>query len=230
MEWILPPSASTFAGDIDFLYYVILVITGIAFVVVEVGILWFVIRYRARPGRRARYTHGSLRAEVIWTAIPAVTVVALGIMSGGVWNDIKGRSSVPADALPYRVTARQFEWNVTHPGPDGALDTDDDFTIRNQLHVPVGRPVVINLGSEDVIHSFFVPAFRVKQDAVPGMHIRVWFEATEVGAFELACAELCGLGHYRMGAMVTVHEATEFGEWQVNQAAARSTAAPGVTP
>jgi cytochrome c oxidase subunit 2 len=230
MQWILPPSASSFAGDIDFLYYLILVITGIAFVVVEVGLLWFVIRYRARPGRRATYTHGNMRAEVVWTAIPAVTVVALGLMSGGVWNDIKGRNSVPAEALPYRVTARQFEWNVTHPGPDGVLDTPDDFTLRNQLHVPVGRPVVIHLGSEDVIHSFFVPAFRVKQDAVPGMHIQVWFEATAVGAYELACAELCGLGHYRMGAMVTVHETREFDEWTVGQAALRSDAAQGVTP
>jgi cytochrome c oxidase subunit 2 len=230
MQWILPPSASSYAGDIDFLYYLILVITGVAFVVVEVGLLWFAIRYRARPGRRATYTHGNMRAEVVWTAIPAVTVVVLGLMSGGVWNDIKGRDSVPADALPYRVTARQFEWNVTHPGPDGVLDTPDDFTLRNQLHVPVGRPVVIHLGSEDVIHSFFVPAFRVKQDAVPGMHIRVWFEATEVGAYELACAELCGLGHYRMGAMVTVHETREFDEWTVGQAALRSDAAQGVTP
>jgi cytochrome c oxidase subunit 2 len=230
MQWILPPAASSYAGDIDFLYYLILVITGIAFVVVEVGLLWFVIRYRARPGRRATYTHGNMRAEVVWTAIPAVTVVALGIMSGGVWDRIKGRDSVPADALPYRVTARQFEWHVTHPGPDGMLDTPDDFTLRNQLHVPVDRPVVVHLGSEDVIHSFFVPAFRIKQDAVPGMHIRVWFEATDVGAYELACAELCGLGHYRMGAMVTVHESREFEEWTIGQAALRSPAAQGVTP
>jgi cytochrome c oxidase subunit 2 len=90
--------------------------------------------------------------------------------------------------------------------------------------------VLIHLGSEDVIHSFFVPAFRVKQDAVPGMHVQVWFEATDVGAFELACAELCGLGHYRMGAMVTVHEANEFSEWMVGQAAGRTTTTPGVTP
>jgi cytochrome c oxidase subunit 2 len=230
MQWILPPSASTFAGDIDFLYYLILGITGVAFVVVEVGLLWFAIRYRARPGRRATYTHGNLRAEVVWTAIPAVTVVALGLMSGGVWSNIKGRHSVPAEALPYRVTARQFEWHVTHPGPDRVLDTPDDFTLRNQLHLPVSRPVVIHLGSEDVIHSFFVPAFRVKQDAVPGMHIQVWFEATEVGAYELGCAELCGLGHYRMGAMVTVHESREFEEWSVGQAALRSAAAQGVAP
>jgi cytochrome c oxidase subunit 2 len=227
MSWILPEGVSTFAGDIDFLYYLILVITGIAFLVVEVGLIWFVIKYRGRPGRRARYYHGNVRAEVIWTAIPAVTVVALGILSGGVWNRIKGRHSMPPDALAFRVTARQFEWNVTHPGPDHVLDTPDDFTIRNQLHVPAARPVVIQLGSEDVIHSFFVPAFRVKQDAVPGMRINVWFEATRPGAYELGCAELCGLGHYRMGAMVTVHEEREFEEWMAGQAAVRATPSAG---
>ncbi len=222
MQWILPDGASTFAGDIDFLYYVILVITGIAFLVVELGLLWFAVKYRARPGRRATYTHGSLRAEIVWTAIPAVSVVVLGLMSGGVWNHVKGRDSVPAEALPYRVLARQFEWHVTHPGPDGQLDTPDDFTIRNQLHMPVDRPIVVHLAAEDVIHSFFVPAFRVKQDAVPGMEIPVWFEATKAGRFELACAELCGLGHYRMGAEVMVHAADEFASWTAAQAAART--------
>lgn len=222
MQWILPDGASTFAGDIDFLYYVILVITGIAFLVVELGLLWFAVKYRARPGRRATYTHGSLRAEIVWTAIPAVSVVVLGLMSGGVWNHVKGRDSVPAEALPYRVLARQFEWHVTHPGPDAQLDTPDDFTIRNQLHMPVDRPIVVHLAAEDVIHSFFVPAFRVKQDAVPGMEIPVWFEATKAGRFELACAELCGLGHYRMGAEVMVHAADEFASWTAAQAAART--------
>ncbi len=213
MSWVLPPGASTFAGDIDFLYYLILVITGIAFVVVEVGLIWFIIRYRSRPGRKAYYTHGSVRAEFIWTAIPAVTVVAIGILSAPVWTHVKGRSSAPADALVYRVTAKQFEWNFTHPGVDGTLDTDDDFTIRNRLHVPVNRPVLVRLVSEDVIHSFFVPAFRVKQDVVPGLNTQVWFEATRTGEFELGCAELCGLGHYRMGGMVTVHDADEYERW-----------------
>lgn len=216
--WILPRGASTFAGEIDLIYYWILAITGIAFLVVEVGLLWFVIKYRARPGRRAAYVHGSTMAEIVWTAIPAVTVVALGIASGGVWNKIKGRDSVPPGALPYRVAAKQFEWNVTYAGPDGALDTPDDFTIRNQLHVPVHQPVVIDLRSEDVIHSFFVPAFRIKQDAVPGMRIRVWFEATETGEYELACAELCGQQHYRMRARVFVHGPEEYERWVAEQA------------
>lgn len=218
-QWTLPPSGSTFAGDIDWLYYLILAITGIAFVIVEVGLIWFLVQYRGRPGRKAYYTHGNTTAEVIWTSVTAVTVVILGILSGRVWEHVRGRDSVPAGALEYGVVGKQFEWNVTHAGPDGALSTPDDLTVRNQLHLPVGRPVVVNLTAEDVIHSFFVPAFRVKQDAVPGMHIRVWFEATTPGVYDLACAELCGLGHYRMGAKVTVHTQDDYQRWLAVQAA-----------
>ena len=220
MSWILPSSASTFAGEIDFLYYLILVITGIAFVVVEVGLIVFMIKYRARPGRKAEYIQGSTKAEIIWTAVPAVTLVIIGLMSGGVWNTIKGRNSVPADAIPYGLHAQQFEWNITYRGPDGQLGTADDFVIRNQLHIPVNQPVVMRMTAEDVIHSFFVPAFRVKQDAVPGMTINVWFEATETGQYEIACAELCGLGHYRMRAMVTVHSVDDYQQWLADRAAA----------
>jgi cytochrome c oxidase subunit 2 len=220
MSWILPSSASTFAGDIDFLYYVILVITGIAFVVVEAGLVLFMIKYRARPGRKAQYIEGSTKAEVIWTAIPAVTVVIIGLMSGGVWNTVKGRNSIPDNAIPHRVDVRQFEWDFVYRGADGQLGTGDDFTVRNQLHIPVNQPVALQLNAEDVIHSFFVPAFRVKQDAVPGMAINTWFEATEVGEYEIACAELCGLGHYRMRAMVTVHSAEDYQQWLADRIAA----------
>jgi len=213
MGWFLPPGASTFAGDVDFLYYLILVITGIAFVIVEVALLWFLIKYRARPGRRAHYTHGSVRAEVVWTAVPAVTVVAIGLLSGGVWNTIKGRSSVPPDALEYGVIGQQFEWLITHPGPDERLGTADDVELRNELRMPVNRPVVLRLGARDVIHSFFVPAFRVKQDATPGLTVNVWFQATDTGEYEIACAELCGLGHYQMGGKVTVQPADAFAAW-----------------
>jgi cytochrome c oxidase subunit 2 len=217
MNWLLPPGASTFAGDIDWLYYLILWITGIAFVVVEVGLVWFIIRYRARPGRRAEYTHGSTRAEIIWTAVPAVTVVIIGVLSGRVWAQIKGRDSVPDDAIPISVRAKQFEWNTSYPGADGQLGTPDDFTTRNQIHVPVNRPVVAHLTAEDVIHSFNIPAFRLKQDAVPGMRIRAWFQATTPGEYELGCAELCGLGHYRMRAVVTVHEEEDYRRWLAQQ-------------
>jgi cytochrome c oxidase subunit 2 len=217
MDWTLPPGFSTFAGDIDRIYYIILAITGIAFFVVEAVLIWFLFKYRARPGRPAVYIHGSNKAEVIWTTVTAVTVVIIGLMSGGVWNRIKGRDSVPAGAYPIAVHAKQFEWNATYPGPDGQLASADDFTIRNEIHVPVNRPVVVHLTSEDVIHSFSVGAFRVKQDAVPGMHIRVWFQATEPGEYEVGCAELCGLQHYRMRAVVIVHNPEDFEQWMTER-------------
>lgn len=219
MSWWLPLKASTFAGEIDGLFTAVLIITGIAFVVVEVGLVWFSFKYRSRPGRTAYYTHGNNTAEIIWTAIPTVTVVALGIVSNHYWKQIKGRDSVPADSYPIAVHAKQFEWQYTYPGPDGKLGTADDYTIRNQLHVPVNRNVVVILTSEDVIHSFFVPVFRLKQDAVPGLTIRAWFNATVPGDYELGCAELCGLGHYKMRTRVTVHTQADFDTWVKQQAA-----------
>ena len=218
MSWWLPLQGSTFAPQIDGLFLAILIITGLAFVIVEAGLIWFVIKYRGRPGRKAHYTHGSARAEVVWTAIPAVTVVALGLVSNHYWKEIKGRDSIPADAYPIAIHAKQFEWQVTYPGADGKLGTADDFTVRNQVHVPVGRPIVVILTSEDVIHSFWVPVLRVKQDAVPGLTIRAWFQATVPGEYELGCAELCGMGHYRMRARVFVHSAAEYDAWARQQA------------
>ena len=218
MNWTLPPGLSTYASQIDALYYMILVITGIAFVVTEVALVVFLIKYRARPGRRAVYTHGSTKAEIIWTAVPTVTVIIIGLLSAGVWMDIKGRNSVPEGAYPIGVHGQQFEWMITYPGGDGALGTTDDFQVRNQLHIPVNTPIVIDLTAEEVIHSFFIPQFRVKQDAMPGMPQRVWFEATQPGSYELACAELCGLGHYRMRAAVTVHTAEAYQQWMSEQA------------
>ena len=222
MRWWLPDAGSTFAGPIDTLFLAILIITGIALVIVEVGLVTFVIRYRARPGRKAFYTHGSTRAEVIWTAIPAVTMVALGLISNHYWVLIKGKKSVPPNAYHLGVHAKQFEWQGTYPGPDDKLGTADDFTVRNQLHVIVNQPFAVELSSEDVIHSFFVPEWRLKQDAVPGMNITAWFEATKTGEFELGCAELCGMGHYKMRARVFVHTPDEYKAWVAQQAAGGS--------
>jgi cytochrome c oxidase subunit 2 len=133
-----------------------------------------------------------------------------------VWLDIKQAERFPETALELAVHAKQFEWNVTYPGADGRLGSEDDFELRNQLHLPVSRPVRVRLTAEDVIHSFFLPNFRVKQDAVPGMEIPVWFEATDTGQFVLGCAELCGLGHYRMRGTVTVHNPEAYDTWQAS--------------
>ena len=217
MDWSLPPNYSTQGAQIDTLFWIILAITGIAFVLVEVGIVWFVIQYRRREGTRAHYTHGSQRLEFIWTAVPALTLVILGIYSGRIWANIRGADSFPTDALQIGVMAKQFEWNITYPGADRVLGNGDDFTIRNQFHIPAGRPVIVRLEAEDVIHSFFIPELRVKQDAVPGMTIPIWFLATEPADLEIGCAELCGIGHYRMRARVQVHDSTEYESWYRKQ-------------
>lgn len=217
MNWWLPVQGSSFAGPVDGLFTAILIITGIAFFVVEIGVVWFSVKYRHRPGRRARYVHGSTKAEVVWTAIPAVTVVALGVVSNQHWQRIKGRDAVPAGAYPIAVHAKQFEWNVTYAGADAELGTADDFSQRNQLHLPVDRDVLLVLTAEDVIHSFWVPALRLKQDAVPGMTIRAWVRPTVTGQFELGCAELCGMGHYKMRARVFVDAGDAFDTWLMQQ-------------
>ncbi|MFV1986022.1 MAG: cytochrome c oxidase subunit II [Gemmatimonadota bacterium] len=219
MTWFLPPNFSTQGEVIDLLFWIIMVLTGTAFVLVEAGIVWFMIKYRTRDGRKAHYTHGSKKAEIIWITIPALIIGALGIYSGSVWASIRGSGTFPDGALTFSVVAKQFEWNITYPGPDGQIDTADDFTVRNQLHFPAYEPVIVRLRSEDVIHSFFVPELRVKQDAVPGMTIPIWFEATGTGEFQIACAELCGLGHYRMAAQVVIHERADFDAWSAAQAA-----------
>jgi len=220
VDWSLPPNLSTQGVLIDHLFWIILVITGVAFVLVESGILLFTFKYRAREDRKAHYTHGSKKAEIIWTAIPALMMAGLGIYSGSLWASLRGRANVPEDALTFRVVAKQFEWNVTYPGADGQIDTSDDFTVRNQFHFPAHETVLVLLESQDVIHSFFIPVLRVKQDAVPGMEIPVWFEATDTGDYQIACAELCGLGHYSMSAQVAIHDRADFDQWSASQTAA----------
>lgn len=220
MNHWFPISISTYGGDIDRLFYVILVITGVIFVIVNAALIYMIVRYRHREGRKAYHIHGNIRAEAVWTGIPFLIVLFIAGISMGTWRDIRDVSRFPEPGLEVQVTAKQFEWNVTYPGPDNRLGTADDFTSRNQLHIPLGRVVHVHLGAEDVIHSFFLPEFRVKQDAVPGMHIPVWFEATQTGTYALGCAELCGLGHYRMRGTVTVHEAAAFDAWSATRGTA----------
>ena len=212
-SWILPPNASTYGPDIDWLYYVILFITGLVFLITEGVLIWFLVRYRHREGRKAEYIHGNVTAEVIWTVIPFVIVIGIALASRGVWASIKDPSIFPPDAIEIQVMATQFEWNVTYGGVDGQIGTADDFTVRNRMDVPVNRPVIVTLLADDVIHSFWIRDLRVKQDAVPGMEIPIWFQATETGEFAIGCAELCGTGHTRMRGTLTVHNAAGYEAW-----------------
>jgi cytochrome c oxidase subunit 2 len=225
MHWWFPTNASSYGGDVDRIFYVILYITGAVFLIVEGGLLVFLLRYRRREGRTASYIHGNNRAEIIWTTVPAVIVVGLALVSQGVWSAVKDPARFPKDAIPVGVHVKQFEWQITLPGPDGKLGTDDDILRKDELHLQVDRDYAVQLTSQDVIHSFFIPAFRLKQDAVPGMTIVAWFRPTHTGVFDLACAELCGVGHYRMEAKVYVHTAEDFARWQAAQGSGAPAAA-----
>jgi cytochrome c oxidase subunit 2 len=218
VRWF-PENISTYGGDIDGLFYLIYYIVGAWFVLTEVAILYFVIRYRRRPGHRARYVRGESLGQVAWILVPAFVVLLLdlGIDAAGarVWNVVKG--GVPPTDLHVRLVAKQFNWDVTYRGPDAAFGTPDDVTLENALHVPVGRPVRLTLASRDVIHSFFLPHARLKQDVLPGREIDVWFTPTRTGSWEIACAELCGFGHYTMKGMLTVHSAADYATWEREQ-------------
>lgn len=210
---LLPESASTYAGKVDQLFWVILWITGFFFFLVQICLLVFVFKYRSKPGRTAEYSHGNTLIEVIWTIIPALILLGLTIGSQRVWAEIRYPKQAPATSIKINVLAEQFAWNVTYPGPDGAFGSPDDINTINQLHIPVGTPVQINLTAKDVIHSFYVPEFRMKQDALPGMENSIWVEATKAGQYEIRCAELCGLGHYRMKGFVTTEPLADFQTW-----------------
>jgi cytochrome c oxidase subunit II len=226
-DWWLPNPigdyhhvVSTFGREIDSLFVIILWITGVTFIGTQVVLVWVAHRYAdeqdasGKPVRAAQYFHGSQRLEVVWTIIPAAILVFIALYQMGTWASIKFRSAAPRVAPLAEVTGRQFQWVIRYPGPDGKLNTPDDLFTQNDLHFVKNQTALIYLKSSDVIHSFFLPQMRIKQDAVPGITIPVWFDADTAGKYELVCAELCGWGHYKMRGNVTVHETDEeFQKW-----------------
>ena len=213
-EW-LPENVSTFGKGVDNLFVAIYWITSIAFLGVMITLIVFLIKYRYQEGRSAGYIHGNTTLEYVWTIATAVIVFGLAMFSLPQWNKIKFPSQFPGDpGAVVQVNGKQFNWDMTYPGPDGEWETDDDLQLENQLHVPVNEVVHIRLTSDDVIHSFFVPQLRLKQDALPGRFINVWFEATKPGTYEIPCAELCGFGHSGMLGYLTVHTAEDYEAWK----------------
>lgn len=228
---LLPEAASDEAARIDHLVYLILWVTGITFVGVQLALLWFLWKYRSRPGVRAKHTHGNHAVEMVWTVAPAAILVFLAVYQMGLWAEVKAdKPEDNANAVPVRIFAKTFEWNFRNPGLDGKWDTDDDVTTVNALVVPVGRPVNAELRSMDVLHSFFLPNLRFKQDAVPGLHTKIWFRPNKVSAdrspirsstgelrkldyFDVVCAELCGNGHTTMAAKMYVVTDAEYDAW-----------------
>lgn len=208
-----PEDVSSHGRTIDDLFFFILWLTGIVFVATEVVLFYFMWKYDAsKNAAPVKFSHGSHTLEVVWTILPAVTLLFIAIYQMDAWAAAKmRRPDIPPTAA---VTGRQFNWDIRYPGPDGILGTPDDL-IRTDgnLHLPVGEEILLTITSKDVLHSLFLPNLRMKQDVVPGMDQSMWFQATETGEYDIVCAELCGWGHYKMKGRLTVQSREDFDKW-----------------
>lgn len=219
LHW-LPINISTYGHKIDHVILVIYLIVGIWFLLAE-GILgYFIIRYHRSKGQPAIFQPGTSLRSLMWVLIPAALVLAFDIgievVQGPIWEEIKMNLPEKPDQT-IRIRGRQFVWEITHPGPDGRLDTADDIKTFNQLTIPVHQKIVFELQAEDVIHSLWIPNLRLKQDAVPGRTIRGWFETMQTGTYPIACAELCGSGHGTMQGQLHVMDFADYQKWLAEQ-------------
>lgn len=216
--WWLPENISSYGSKVDHLFKVILVIVTIAFIGTQALLVFALFKYSSHDGK-STFIHTHHWLEIGWTIVPAVILVFIAFYQFDTWLEIKSPKSFPKNEPDAEVLAGQFEWRIRYPGRDAKLGTVDDIVVVNELHVPVEKDFMIRLSSRDVLHSFFLPNLRVKQDAVPGMAIPVWFHATKEGTYDLLCAELCGWGHYKMRGILTVHSASGYEQWLNDQQA-----------
>jgi len=228
----LPPCVTTTGLQIDSIIKIIFWLTGAVFILTQGTYIYYLIAYRRRPGVPAHYSHGNNTLEIIWTTAPTIVFLALAIYSNRVWEQI--HRPAPDNALTIDVSSYQFGWQFRYPGVSGKLapmdvrkitpenpfgtDAENPKTsqdvITTDFVIPVGRPVHVLLHARDVIHSFYIPEFRLYQDCVPGRTIGwVWFQAIQTGDFQLACNQLCGTGHYNMKAPIKVVSEEEFQKW-----------------
>lgn len=241
--WWFPPAITPVGHQIDHQFLLTFIVTGIVFVLAQLALAWMVFRYRDQ-GRKARFVRGSHVLEVVWTTITLVIFVSLGVMATHAWGEVHFGGPAPG-ALQVEVTGVQFQWNFRYPGPDGKfgriVPADIDASVGNplgldpndpegklnivtpNLYLPVDRPIVLMIRSQDVIHSFFVRELRIKQDAVPGLVIPVHFTIDKTGTYEITCNQLCGLGHYHMHAFLHVLSQADFAQWEKKQWASLST-------
>ena len=238
-----PPNFTTGGAQIDAILNFIFWLTLVVFIAVQAVLIVYLVKYRRRPGHRAYYCHGNNVLEIVWTSIPVLIFLGLAIYSNRLWAELL--SDPPPDALQVNVSAFQFGWDFRYPGADGKLGPveidkisnenkfgvregdesgKDDFT-STELVIPFGKPINIVLNARDVIHSFYVPFFRLYQDAVPGRTISwIWFTVERPGNFELACSQLCGTGHYNMKAPIRVVSQEEYDKWYAGKVQAAATA------
>ncbi len=239
-KWRLPESISTHSAAIDHQFKITWTIIGVAFFLVHAALGFIVWRYRAKNNERAAYSQGNARIEIVLAAITGAIFIALAITGQKVWAQLRLNQAL-ADAVQVEVVGQQFVWNFRYPGEDGrfgrtdprlyndadnsigarpgplGIDPNDpagkDDVVSSLMAVPVNRPINITLRAKDVIHDFYAPALRLKQDAVPGMRINIFFTATKEGRYEIACAELCGQFHHQMRAYLEVKSPNDFDQW-----------------
>ena len=215
--WWMPPGVSTYARDIDYLFYLILWMVAFFFILTEGLLVYFVFKYAKEDDTKAVFSHGNHKLELIWTVIPGILLLVIAFSQMGTWAKIKYRGNLPQTEPIAHVWASQFDWQMQYPGADGVFGTWDDIESPHLFKVPVDEDVVFILHSRDVLHSFFVPQFRLKQDAVPGMAIPIWFNSKTEGIYDLICTELCGWGHYKMAGRVEVVSREEYDAWMEDQ-------------
>ncbi|MBB6612189.1 cytochrome c oxidase subunit II [Pontibacter sp. Tf4] len=244
------PLASVHGEWTDELFWTTMIVIGIVFVITQILLFWYSYKFQHKENKRAYYYPHNNKLEIIWTTIPAVVMALLVFAGWKTWTKIT--SSAPADAVVVEVMGKQFNWMVRYPGPDGKLgvtkttlidatnefgidfsdpNSHDDIVNPLEIHVPKGKPVLFKIRSRDVIHSVFLPHFRQKMDAVPGMPTKFWFVPTKTTSemqsetgnsefkYELACTEICGRGHFAMRYVVVVDEPEDYEAWLAKQQA-----------
>jgi cytochrome c oxidase subunit II len=235
----LPVQASTHAGEIDQMISLVHWLMAVLFVGWGAFFVYVLFRFRRAANPRASYTGAKGKiSKGLEVAVAVIEIVLLVFYAIPAWAKRVKAFPTENEAVVVRVVGEQFAWNVHYPGPDGKFgrtdtalvaadnplgldrrdaDAKDDVTTINQLYLPVDRPVLVHLSSKDVIHSFGLYEMRVKQDAVPGLSMPVWFIPNRVGEYEITCSQLCGLGHFRMRGFVTIQSAANFQKWMSDQ-------------
>ena len=198
---LFPEQASTFAGRVDDLYWFLVGLTAFFSILIVALIFIFAIRYRRTEVREPEQIGSSTGLELFWTAVPSVIVLIIFVWSASVFL---AQSTPPQGAQDVFVVGKQWMWKVQHANGRREI---------NELHIPVGQAIKITLTAQDVIHSFFIPAFRIKQDAVPGQYRTMWFQATKPGEYHLFCAEYCGTAHSKMIGRVVVLDDVQYQQW-----------------
>lgn len=212
-SWWLPSALTDIAKETDHIFMVIYWMTIITCLLVFAFLAYYLFAYRKGANKKVKYTHGNTKLEIFWTTATFAIMLFVALYSKSVWQDMKINTPSEDKALVVEIKPRQFQWDIAYAGADGKFDTPDDIKTVNQLNVPAGKDILLKLSAQDVIHSFFIPEFRMKQDAVPGMLTTFWFNCPKPVNLEIACAELCGIGHGRMRGYLKVMDQAKYDEW-----------------